>query len=311
MKAAMRTLSICDVGLPADASRAFHSMLKVVDGRSIASWRSSEMAQADVLLTYAQGDAGVPSSWVASGKPAVLVIDDRANWPPAQYVLRYPFRVMQLLSMLDSVAEYLCARPTDDDGTSGAWATAESVRRLVTQAGEKDWHVAYAENGCRVWVGNGLAHAECATLRSLREGTLALGAFSITDEAPTANLPTWPLGELAWFVGAHGPAGLAPWLQREASHRLRRWPDFGRLGVMPNMIELAAAATGQAGTAQELAGRVGCDVAAAERFLSAASLAGLLTSSPAPVVARTNTTVPQRGAWMRFVSDLRRHLLPA
>ena len=89
----MRTLGICATGLAPDPLRVFHSMLKVVEGRSLAAWRPGTMEQADVL--------------------------------PARFVLRLPFRVMQLLSLLDEVAAFLAAPPAAAS-TAGQsrWAAA-------------------------------------------------------------------------------------------------------------------------------------------------------------------------------------------
>jgi hypothetical protein len=306
----MQTLRICDIGLSIDASLAFHSMLKIVGGRSIASWQTSDADHADVLLVHAHSNPGALSSWTSSGKPAVLVIDDRASWPPAPFVLRYPFRVMQLLSLLDSIAEHLRSRSTRATSDVAAWAAAVSLRQLIAQTGDHGWHIAHAGDRGFLWVGDGHAHALPATLRGLREGTIALGAFSAAAEPPPVAAQATGLRDVAWFVGAHGPTELAPWLRPDAAYRLSRWPDFGRLGVAPHLVELAAESTLRAYRPAQLAERAGCTPADAHRFLAAASLAGLLTSvSRAEVTPHPSTAAPARGAWTRFVADLRRHLL--
>ncbi len=83
----MRTLNICDVGLPTDAARAFNSMLDIVQRHSIASWRSSSLNHADVLLSFAEDGREAGDAWRDSGKPAIMVIDHRAEWPAAPFVL--------------------------------------------------------------------------------------------------------------------------------------------------------------------------------------------------------------------------------
>jgi hypothetical protein len=306
----MQTLRICDIGLSVDASLAFHSMLKIVDGRSLASWQSSDAGEADVLLVHANSNPGALSAWTSSGRPAVLVIDDRASWPPAPFVLRYPFRVMQLLSLLDNIAEHLRSRSTRVASDGAAWAGAVSLRHLMAQTGERGWHIAHAGDRAFLWVGDSHAHALPATLQGLREGKLALGAFSAASEPPPAATQSCALRDIAWFVGAHGPTELAPWLRPDTNYRLRQWPDFGRLGAAPHMIELAAVAAASAHGPADLVERAGCTPADAHRFLAAASLAGLLTSVPrAYAIEHPRNVAPARGAWTRFVADLRRHLL--
>ena len=304
----MQTLQICDVGLAADASHALHSMLKVIDGRAKASWQAGSIERADVLIAHGNSDPRVLSTWAASGKPTVLVIDDRSSWPPAQFVLRHPFRVMQLLSMLDDVAEHLRVPQAPAAVDPSHWAAAESLRRLMSNAGERGWQMAQ-DADARVWIGDGQAYALPTTLQRLRSGRIALGAFGPTQETPAAGAQRLPVCDVAWFVGLHGASGLAPWLAGNASYRLRRWPDFGRLGVDPDLIELSATAAACASTPAALAQRSGQAMAEVHRFLAAASLAGLLATA-----ARVDAVLPAAVApapasgWARFVGDLRRHL---
>ncbi|MET0225637.1 MAG: hypothetical protein ABW187_04280, partial [Dokdonella sp.] len=127
---------------------------------------------------------------------------------------------------------------------------------------------------------------------------------------PPAAALRCALRDVAWYVGAHGPAELAPWLRPDTSYRLRGWPDFGRLGTAPHLIELAATAALRAHLPAELGERAGCAPADAYRFLAATSLAGLLTSfTRAEAIEHPHNVAPARGAWTRFVADLRRHLL--
>ncbi len=306
--ASMQTLQICDVGLAADASHALHSMLKVIDGRAKASWQSGSIERADVLIAHGNCDPRILSAWAASGKPTVLVIDDRCSWPPAQFVLRHPFRVMQLLAMLDDVAEHLRAPQAPVAVEQSHWAAAESLRRLMSNAGERGWQMAQ-DADARVWIGDGQAHALPTTLQRLRCGRIALGAFGPTDETPPDGAQRLPVCDVAWFVGLHGATGLAPWLVGDASYRLRRWPDFGRLGVHPDLIELSAIAAARAGTPAALAQRSGLATVDVHRFLAAASLAGLLaTAARVEAVPAVAVAPAPASGWARFVGDLRRHL---
>jgi len=306
----MKTLKICDIGLAQDTSHAFHSMLKVVSGRSKAAWSVGGIADADVMIASSEGDPASFAAWGASGKPYVLVIDDRGSWPPAPFVLRHPFRVMQLLSILDDVAEELCAHSTPASVDTVAWSAAEALRQCMSRAGSGEWQVARGDLGEEVWLGGGNAHADPTTLARLRERDIHLSSFRPVRNGPGAGTTAFPLCDLAWFVGVRGAGQLAPWLEPDAGYRLRRWPDFGRLGVTTGLLELCAYATTRAWTPAALANATGQSPDAVHRFLNAASLAGLLATTHA---ARGEASHPRAGAgmpsgWRRLIGGLRRKL---
>lgn len=307
---AVRTLKICDVGLPADTSHAFHSMLKIVSGRSKAAWSLGGIADADVMIASTDGDPASCTAWGASGKPMVLVVDDRCSCPPAPFVLRHPFRVMQLLSILDDVAEQFQLPSASKAVERRAWPAAESLRQCMQQAGGGDWHVAHGTGGEEVWIGRGQAHALPVTMMRLREGRLGLGAFQPTRTAAWPESKPFALCDLAWYVGLHGTDELAPWLAGEAAYRLRRWPDFGRVGVRPWLLELSAHAATHAWTPADLASATGQSLAHVHRFLNAASLAGLLAATHAegdrPAPARAAQALPN--GWRQLLGGLRRRL---
>ncbi|MBN8726716.1 MAG: hypothetical protein J0H15_03310 [Xanthomonadales bacterium] len=307
----MRTLRIYATGLPPDSLRVFHSMLKVIEGRSLAAWRPGAMAQADVLLAHAGADPVLLDEWDRTGKPVLMVVDERAPWLPARFVLRLPFRVMQLLSLLDEVAAFLAAPPAAIPmARQSRWAAAESLRALMARGGESGWQVATGSDGHQLWIGATHAAALPEALIALRAGALQPGAFARSDASPPVGAIALAVADVAWFIGLNGPAELAPWLQAEGIYRLRRWPDLARLGADEALIELCACAAARERTSGQLAASAGVPAEAAQRFLVAASLAGLLASAsreqePArPVAAEA---VPASG-WSRLIGDLRRHL---
>ncbi len=308
----MKALRICDVGLASDTSHAFHSMLQVVSGRSKVAWSvAPDIDAADVMIVACNGDAASFAACAASGKPIVLVIGDRDTRPPMPFVLRHPFRVMQLLSILDDVAEQFHAgpvaarTPTDD----AAWRPVESLRQIMPHAGGDEWHCARTAQGASLWIGRGAAHAAPSVLAALRERDLGLAAFEPTRIVPQATLASMPLCDLAWHVGLHGSASLAPWLSPDAEYRLRRWPDVGRLGASTGLVELCAYAAAHAWTPARLASVTGQDLANVNRFLNAAALAGLLAATHASTGAtRTREGAGVPGGWRRILGGLRRKL---
>jgi hypothetical protein len=307
----MQSLRICDIGLSADASSAFHSMLKVLASRATAVWETSGLDRADVLLAHADSDPATLAAWSSTGKPVVLVVDDRGSWPPSQFVLRHPFRVMQLLSILNDVANVIAApRQRASIAVPSGWCAAESLRHVMANGGERGLHVATDASGAMIWVGEGEAHATPEVFAQMRAGKLALGTFVATQEWPPENARRFPISDLAWYLGLCGPTDLAPWLTSDSTYRLRRWPDFGRLGSDPALIQLSAVAAASPASAAALAKSSNQPQATVHRFLNAASLAGLLTAATSAEPVPKAATLSRQTAlgWMKLVGGLRRHL---
>lgn len=302
----MAVLRICDIGLSSASSSAFHSMLSIVSSRAAAAWKLSALEKADVLLAHADSDSAVLSRWNASGKPMILVIDDRGNWPTAPFVLRHPFRVMQLLAILDDVAASTLRNNLPVREGRAGWATAESLRRIVNNPGERGWYIARCSDGSCVWLHDQQAYTAPATLARIRAGQLQPGVFQSTSEQPEDGSIAFATSDLAWSVGMQTPAELAPWLKPDTSYRLRRWPDFGRLEVSQELIELAADLAGSGQKPYGLARRSNRDASHVHRFLAATSLAGQLQQ--ATVESATSAPAGRSFGWTRFVSDLCRHL---
>ncbi len=304
----MRTLRICDTGLAPDTSHALHSMLKILRGRTSATWEAGTIDRADVLIAPSDADPRILDDWMRRGRPAILIATDAAEQPPSPYVLRSPLRVMPLFCILDLIAEQSPTSAGNTGEPHSSWVAAESLRSL-TEGGVGGWHVARTSGGRDIWAREGHAHAPAELFERLRAGNLLVSRFVAATSEPPPDLAHMSLADVGWFIGLHGPSELAPWLSRDVSYSLRRWPDYGRLGVTPNVIELAAIAAAQPRTPDTLVELSRHDRDAVYRFLTASSLAGLLVARvtqpelPAPAAA------PRwGGAWTRLVGDLRRHL---
>jgi len=269
------------------------------------------MEQADVLLAHAGAARGLLEEWDRTGKPVVMVVDERAPWLPARFALRLPFRVMQLLSVLDEVATFLSAPPVASSMRGHSkWAAAESLRALMARGSESGWQVATGSAGHRLWIGASHAAALPDALLALRAGTFHPGGFERADTAPPAGVVDFSVADVAWFIGLNGPDDLAPWLSPEGVYRLRRWPDLARLGTTDALIELCALAAARDHTPAGLATTARVPREFVHRFLAAASLAGLLVSvsrEGEPARPQAAEAAPVSG-WSRLIGDLRRHL---
>lgn len=306
MWADMRVWKVGDVGLSRDASLALHSMLKIVHGRSVAHWQLSESAEADVV--FVGGEAAVPAWHAADGRGKLLieVTDGRSTSTTAPFVLRHPFRVMQLLTLLDRVAEHLAAAAPQV--ADGPWATALAFHDASLCESGVGWRMARTGCGERLWLDEALVRASGQTLREAREGLLRLSAFGPADRPPPEDTITGAKAELGWHLGWHAPAGLPPWLDPECSYGLRRWPDFGRLGATESTLEICAELSVRPQTPAGLGRATGRTAADVSHVLTAASLAGWLVEPARGGVPVRLPASPLRSGWSRLVSQLRKRL---
>ncbi|HEX7816198.1 hypothetical protein [Dyella sp.] len=306
MWADTRVWKISDVGLPEDASHALHSMLKILHGKSAALWQLSRSADADVLFVGV--DAGARALDVArsAGKITVAVTEGRPTTDGCSFVLQRPFRVIQLLDLLDSIAEHLRKHPLTRTLVGQPWVSSLSLREALTQPWN-GWRVASTDDGGSLWLGEGRAMAEAQVMQRLRQAPIELGRFMPSERPPPETACSISLPDLGWYIGMHTSGQLAPWLDERQRYSLQRWPDLGRVGATAMILELCAEASARPSAHAELIQRTDCDAVQASRFLTAASLAGWLQSAP-PRRAVRMTDAPRHGGWMRLVSQLRKRL---
>ena len=103
---AMKNQRLGFVGLGDDTASACLSMLKIMDGRSEVCWSHSDPDSADVLMISCD-QTDETQRWARSDKPRIVVYHNNQQKPASPFVLQHPFRVMQLLSVLDEVADTL------------------------------------------------------------------------------------------------------------------------------------------------------------------------------------------------------------
>lgn len=280
----MRTRRIAVAGLADDASQAFRSMLKILDGRGGLSWSLVAPEDAEVLIAGTHGDELVARRWAKTDKPLVAVYEGAAARPMTPYTLHHPFRVMQLLGVLDDIDQALGGTAQDTArGRSAAgtlWTFAESLRLLARSSAGGNLHVA-GEGAQRVFVRDDLSvyHAGADTVRRLVGHSLELPALRLASEGPPADFVCRPVFELAWFTAWHASDALAPWVDANALYRLRRWPDFGLLRGTREQLALAALLTHASYSRAQLIQSSRQPAANVDRFLNACALAGVLASA--------------------------------
>lgn len=280
----MRTRKIAVVGLADDASQAFRSMLRILDGRGGVSWSLVAPDVADVLIAGTQGSDSVARHWALTEKPLIAVYEGGAARPMTPYTLHHPFRVMQLLGVLDDVDQAMggpiseCARAKPVNGI--AWSFSESLRLLARGSAAGNLHVA-GSGAERVFVRDDLTvyHASPQTIQRLTRQPLELPALVLGRDAPPVHFESRPVFELAWFTGWHAADTPAPWIEHNASYRLRRWPDFGLLRGTRDQLALAALLTHASYSRVRLIEVSRQPASTVDRFLNACALAGVLAST--------------------------------
>lgn len=309
MRVGVPTVKLGDAGLSTNASHALHSMLGIVGDRSVAAWQLCEPAEADVLFVGGDMPAAALHTLPRAGQLLVAVIGAEAELPPASaFVLRHPFRVMQLLDLLDRVAAHLHANTgTPAPSAATPWASIDALRKATAQARAGEWLSARVGNDARIWLDADGVRTDADTLLRLGAAPLEIGAFAAAAEPPPAGSRHCTLADFCWHVGMHAPA-MPPWLDGQRRYTLRRWPDLGRLGASETLLDLCADLIAHPRTPSELLQRPGLDAALAGRFLAAASLAGWLVEYE-PIRQRSATAGAQlRAGWGRLLNQLRRRL---
>lgn len=277
----MRRIAVA--GLADDASQAFRSMLRIVDGRGGVSWTLVAPEQAEVLIAGAHGDELVARRWAKTDKPVIAVYEGTASRPMTPYTLHHPFRVMQLLGVLDDIDQALGGGAADASRArahEGGVGFAESLRQLARSSAAGNLYVA-VDGPARVFVRDDLSvyHTDPATALRLTHEALPLSPLKLTAELPAAGFVCRPVFELAWFSGWHASDALAVWVDPGATYRLRRWPDFGLLRGTREQLALAALLTHAGYTRARLIEAAHQPPANVDRFLNACALAGVLTSA--------------------------------
>ncbi|MEO8672831.1 MAG: hypothetical protein ABI411_16045 [Tahibacter sp.] len=290
----MRRRTIAVVGLTDDATHAFQSMLKIVDGRASANWLLVGPDEADVLMAGVNSNAPVIERWARTRKPLIAVQEGHATRPMSPFNLHHPFRVMQLLGVLDDVERELDSRtsasmPRATAESGASWAFAESLRLLSRRGASDKLYVSpsifgplYVRGDLGAWFASDEIHA-----RLLRQSPISLPALERATLPVPSELRARSVTALAWFAGLHGPPGLAPWLDGEATYRLRRWPDFGLLRGTRHQLLASATLARRACTREMLCGITGQSTLAIDAFLNASSMTGLLATSIDSQVAQT------------------------
>lgn len=313
----MTTRRFAMIDLGEDARRAFGSMVEILNGRTRTEWEAVDAIEAaDVVVAgFSAGRSTLPDLY-RENTPVLAIVESGDLRPHTPYVLTHPFRVMQVLSVLDELADIeprrslrVAALPA---ATAASWEFAASLRALAHAPVAAQWLVTRADDGAEVMVSGNLRSFACdsATLARIRGGRIALSALEpATTQLVPARQNRRAIDELLWYTGCNAGAGLAPWLDALASFRLRRWPDFGFLRPTRAQLQIVAALAARAQTRSELARAVEAPKSDVDRILNALSLCDLLAPTSAPALQRNRGVANLAAGFVRsLIGSLRKTL---
>lgn len=285
----MLTRNLALVGVGEDAAHAFCSMLDVLQGRTRCQWQVvQDISQAGVIVTqFHAGQSEALSGLQVDNRPILAVIRQSDLRPPTPYVLTHPFRVMQVMTVLDEIAEHAAAR---EPATRAArrtlavasnWAFANSWRELQEPVSASIWHQTTTDSGALIVISKTLHSYACApeVIEQIRSGALVPGPVVAVDAYKLeSRFVRRPLCELLWYNALHADNKLAPWLAPNANFSIRRWPDFGTLPHTRLTLQLAAALSAKATSRRELVSSLDVQASDIDPLLNAFSLCGFIAS---------------------------------
>lgn len=304
-----RNLTLTSIGLPVRAELRLKSLLEVINSKTTDRWSFVEQADAHVAICDpASALSSVTMRRGASGATRFFsLVEDVSLAAAGTSVIRDPIRASDLIELLNLVSSTLSCEAPQREWAALASATTTSVdgrdvfpvaaalRGLakgrgqsvyVLQAGAFEMHVMPAARAVHL-------------LEPIDDqGLLGLAAPGVPisiRELPATHAQglvaqSCRLDEFLWRLGLYGEkTRLLPELPANASFKLRRWPDFGRIEHTPDHLRLAAHLVRQKSTVLELAIATGLAVSIVNAFINACCLCELVEVH---AVERAERTVP-------------------
>ncbi len=301
-------MTLTTLGLSLRDETLVKSLLNVIGGNTHAQWRFVDEIDADLALC----DPDSPFARMALlksqrfGRPCcVALLHGDASPSPLLHAIRAPLRVGELLEMLDAMSEHGNILPLADarrpvlsaDSAAFSPSTAPArgqrlvdvVRELIEASDGTSTHAAW-----RIEIGGFSLDLLLPERRYVMRGS-EMTIDALVDVAlfnPVGNVKrldrdsigtpqtapmSKPLETLLWRIGLRMvPNHSMPWLQSDAVLRLKRWPDFGRLGTHKAHLALAALMTKASWRTDALLETSGQPLDEVQSFLSACGVCGLL-----------------------------------
>jgi hypothetical protein len=289
-------------------------MLDILDGRTHCRWRLVDSVdEAQVIVAGFSGGRSGLSDWRHPNKHLVAIVESSDVRPQTPFVLTHPFRVMQVLSILNEIADLAMPVRARAVSSTEEWEFAQSVRALSGQPVESAWYRCETADGREVLVAaaqHGYA-SEAGVIEQICRGKAPLSALVPTRvQTVPAQYERRPMAELLWHNAYHASAKLAPWLDAGAAYRARRWPDFGVIPATRPRLQLVAALSARALNRSELVAMGHMAPSEVDRLLNALSLCDLIASerSATSPAERNDAQARPAGFLRALIGGLRQRL---
>ena len=300
------------------AMQLLSSMLWAFKGSTRSDWLTASPQDADVIVVHPDHQDERIAKWRASGKQilAIALNADAAAKEP--YALLYPFRAaqaLQLLERLDSELRRLSGRldSAEELACDPDWKTAHRLRRMRSEPNGR-WFTVLDAGVEILWLSSNAANyfADPAVVQTIRTGGLRKGEITLREcSAPPNGLDLRHGNELAWFVGYHASAQLAPWLDPLARYRIKRWPNFIAIRPSAAQIRIATALVAAETDLTEVISRGEVSREETMRTLNALSACDVITVGQSRAVTtfeRPGHEKEEPGRLGLLLRNVRRHL---
>ena len=317
----MENRKLAFVGLEADTTSACLSMLKIMNGRSSVEWMQVEPEDADVLM-LANDDSDTNRQWQDSNKPCIVIYHNNEDKPSAPYTLSHPFRVMQLISVLEDISDTLgndaqaqeaVATPTGDQARAATSTQPDFSESLYQAVTGKDTQTLYQSRSPKgslfVSPSAGAYFIQEPLFNEVRQKTVTLPPLKPAADTDLNAYTRRPIAELAWLT-AQLTSTLPDWLPEDGSFRLKRWPNVRSAKSDRAYLSMSALMTKQPCRREQLAAHAGCAQQQVDRFLSACAMSNLLVCEAGAAAPSTRAAArpdePRRMG--SFIQGLRHRL---
>lgn len=301
-------------GLAPDAQSALGSMLEVLRGRTRDAWTPAALRDSHVLFLGDHAEAP-PSELVSGIRHVVRVSRGGESRVGSALRLDYPFRVFQLLSLMQEIEdEGSVAQTPPVIARHGSWALFDSLQALAQATPQGAWLVARWDDGESLHVRDDLGEFAVSGGASDRLFNGGLPQVPLASAPPPPpSLARVDGARLTWRVGLHSGRGqLSGSVDPQQAYRLRVWPDFGRVGSDRLHVRLSALLSREPLRRDDLVRLAGQrDEAGTERvnrFLNACVASGLLRSEGGAALRPAETPTPASGFVGTLVSRIRHRL---
>lgn len=304
-----RNLTLTSIGLPVRAELRLKSLLEVVSSKTTDQWSFVEQGDAHVAICDpVSALSSVTMKRGASGATRFFsLVEDASLAAVGTSVIRDPIRASDLIELLNLVSSTLSCEAPHKEWAALSSATSTSVdgrdvfpvavalRGLargkgqavyVLQAGAFEMHVMPATRIVHL-----IEPVDDAGLRGLAAPGVPISIRELpVTQSGELVAQTCKIDELLWRLGLHGEKSrLLPELPADASFKLRRWPDFGRIEHLPEHLRLAARLVRQKSTVLELAIAAGLPVSNVNSFINACCLCELIEVHAVEYAVRTTS----------------------